>query len=430
MGSRSASFDSTQESSGTRLCGQCLLKSEWGSPMEPCRPIICVAVCVIAVWPGSAGASDPVPTPRIESVAPAKSQPHAGNPAVIWYDNFDHHDAENWRYEEPRAAGNTLTDREALGGAGMSMELFYAKGERGRGNRKLFFGDSPVGDPVRPEESFDDVYWRIYVKHQPGWAGGGPAKMSRATIMASPDNWSQACILHVWGSGLVLTLDPATGVKGDSVVTTRYNDFANLRWLGNKPRATFPIHSTEASGWWVGVEARLKLNTPGKADGYAALWIDGRLEAERHEMDFRGSWAERGINAIFLEAYWNNGSPVDQYRWYDDFVVSTEPIGPVIAGDVPEVIGYLAANSEAWQIEVGEDGGPATWRSSELNADHLRVSVDTASGTFLTDAENPLNPGAITFCRARQKVAGAWSEWSPWHQPFRTGSTDTSGGTE
>ena len=134
----------------------------------------------------------------------------------------------------------------------------------------------------------------------------------------------------------------------------------------------------------------------------------------------RGSWAERGINAIFLEAYWNSGSPVDQYRWYDDFVVSTEPIGPVIAGDVPEVIGYLAANSEAWQIEVGEDGGPATWRSQEMGSAHPRVFLDSAS----------LSSGMAYFCRARQKVAGEWSEWSPWHQPFRTGSTDTSGGTE
>ena len=133
--------------------------------MELYRPVICFAVWVMAVWPGSARASDPVPTPRIESVVPAKSQPHSANSAVIWYDDFDHHDAENWRYGEPRADENTLTDREALGGTGMSMELFYAKGERGRGNRKLSFGDSPVGDPIRPEESFDDVYWRRPLQH-------------------------------------------------------------------------------------------------------------------------------------------------------------------------------------------------------------------------------------------------------------------------
>ena len=70
------------------------------------------------------------------------------------------------------------------------------------------FGDSPVGRPLRRGETFDEVYWRIYVKHQPGWTGS-PAKMSRATSLTS-ERWTQAFILHVWSSGAFLTLDPAT----------------------------------------------------------------------------------------------------------------------------------------------------------------------------------------------------------------------------
>ena len=239
----------------------------------------------------------------------------------------------------------------------------YEKGTRGTGNRKVFFGDSPTGKVVRKGQSFDDIYWRVYVKHQHGWTGGGPAKLSRATSIVSP-SWAQAMIAHVWSSGEALTLDPATGVRGDQVVTTRYNDFPNLRWLGNKPASQFKLHSTEESGRWVCVEARAKLNTPGKKDGLNQLWIDGRLEAERKNLDWRGSYTGHGINAVFLETYWNDGSPVTQSRWIDNFVISTKPIGPVVCPRNPVLIKtpyHGPGKMETWQVEVASADQDEPW---------------------------------------------------------------------
>lgn len=66
-----------------------------------------------------------------------------------------------------------LDESEAFGGQGRSLLMQYERGSRGTGNRKVFFGDSPTGRVVRRGESFDDIYWRIDVKHQPGWTGGG-----------------------------------------------------------------------------------------------------------------------------------------------------------------------------------------------------------------------------------------------------------------
>lgn len=170
-------------------------------------------------------------------------------------------------------------------------------------------------------------------------------------------------IAHVWsGPGDSLTLDPASGVRGDEVVATRYNDFANLHWLGNKPASTFQFSSAAESGWWVCVEAYAKLNVPGQKDGVCRLWIDGRLEAERLNLDWRGSYKGHAINAVFLEAYWNQGSPVSQTRWLDNFVISTKPIGPVVCSANPVLIktpyrgsGKLAA----WRRR-----SPPTWRVS------------------------------------------------------------------
>lgn len=93
-------------------------------------------------------------------------------------------------------------------------------------------------------ETFDAIYWRVYVKHQPGWAGGGEAKLLRATSFTS-ERWTQAMIAHVWTSGEALALDPASGVRGGSIVTTRYNDFANLRWFANTSASTFQSNSRD-----------------------------------------------------------------------------------------------------------------------------------------------------------------------------------------
>ncbi len=94
------------------------------------------------------------------------------------------------------------------------MKAGFKKGDViGEGDRKVAFGDFPNSSvTVKKGEKFDEIYWRIYVKHEHGWEGA-PAKMSRATSIVS-DNWQQAMIAHVWsGANNTLTLDPARGVR-------------------------------------------------------------------------------------------------------------------------------------------------------------------------------------------------------------------------
>ena len=204
-------------------------------------------------------------TPRIDSLVMLQTSPLETDPAVIWYDDFD---GPEKQYTESQGGIDT---NQGFGGRGGSMLSFYKKGTRGVGNRKVFFGDSPTGKVINKGRKYDEIYWRFYVKHQYGWTGGGPAKLSRATSIVS-SNWAQAMISHVWSSGEALTLDPATGVHNDKVVTTRYNDFDNLKWLGNKPVSSFKLFSTKESGRWVCFEIRVKLNKAGKKDGLNQLW--------------------------------------------------------------------------------------------------------------------------------------------------------------
>jgi hypothetical protein len=375
---------------------------------------------ILCVWPVAAKAGDVPQAPRIDSVVMSRPQPQESDPAVIWYDDFDR---PGKHYTESQGE---LDDKEAFGGQGRSMLGLYEKGQQGQGNRKVFFGDSPTGKVVQKGKHFDDVYWRIYVKHQWGWTGGGPDKLSRATSIASA-NWAQAMIAHVWSSGEALTLAPASGVRGDRVVTTQYNDFSNLHWLGNQPVSAFKLHSADEAGRWVCVESRAKLNTPGKEDGLNQLWIDGRLEAERKDLDWRGSYDGHGINAVFLETYWNKGSPVTLCRWIDNFVISTKPIGPVVCPRNPVLIKtpYRGpGKQQGWKVEIAADeaGKTVVWRSKVLTVPQ-RAEVAVETGQFLGSLAGRQRLAAATiyyFRVMQQSDSGQESSWSPWHQPIKT----------
>jgi len=395
---------------------------------------LCSPMCMLTIACNSstplqeeqAGASATPDIPRIEYVVPNEVQPHQDDSNVIWYDDFNQGELP---YLES-TGGIDMT--ESFGGKGGAMRAGFKKGEvNGEGNRKLSFGDFPGngGPTVREGETFDEIYWRVYVKLEYGWEGS-PAKMSRATSIVS-EKWRQAMIVHVWsGKANTLTLDPASGVDGQSstIVTTKYNDFDNLSWLGNSPSSNFKIYNTEESGCWILVEALARLNTPGKSDGLARLWIDGRLEAERENMNLRGSYTSHGINAVFLESYWNGGSVKTQGRWYDNFIVSTKRIGPVECPQNPMLskTPYHGPESiAAWEVELATDseGGEIVYKSQEQGLLES-MPVDTEHGSFTgkLDGQSGLSSEYTYFCRVRQKSTnGQWSDWSRWHQNFNVG---------
>jgi hypothetical protein len=128
-------------------------------------------------------------------------------------------------------------------------------------------------------------------------------------------------------NGNFLGLDPASGTDTlGNVRTKEYNDFPNLRWFGEQPGAT-PVFDAAHVGKWYCVEVHMKLNDAGKSNGLNELWINGTLEAQSTNINWVGSYDAFGINALFIENFWNAGSPVAQERYIDNLVVSTQRIG-------------------------------------------------------------------------------------------------------
>jgi hypothetical protein len=379
-------------------------------------------------------------SPRISNVQLLADQGWAADPHTIWYDSFDTATTTslNNRYLEYDSNGGDFVPitTQALGGTGQAMRTRFQTGEVVAGDLKAVFGRNPMdyrGKAVFPTKDFTDIYWRVYLKNQLGWTGN-PAKLSRAISFAG-SNWSEAMIGHVWGgSGNSLEIDPASGVNSASqVVTTKYNDFDHLSWLGQKS-GTYNIFDTAESGKWSCVEAHVKLNTPGNSNGIFTLYVDGQIQATSTNLNWVKSWSAYGINAVFLENYWNSGSPQLQERYFDDFVISTSYIGLAKSPVNPIMTKTAFKDADAgdtqaaWHLQIASDltGTDTVWDSGTIGGAGLSTVIDTAHGAFggsLT-GHTALDLGKAYAARARQEDSqGNWSEWSPWIMSIQTAST-------
>ncbi len=264
--------------------------------------------------------------------APASSPAECAQalPEWIWCDDFE--SDRLGRYFERSTAQGRFTREEGAGLQGSTgMVAHWDRiGQVSAGHLHLAFGPTP--DPYfRPvddgTERRREIYWRLYLRLDPEWSGGSGYKLSRATSFATP-RWAQAMVAHVWGGrGTTLAIDPTSGTSDRGELrTTTYNDFANFRWLGATGSNT-AVFDERRRGRWQCIEAQVALEGPGQRDGVFRLWIDGTLEAERVGLDWVGGSGDYGINALFIENYWDGGAPGPNRRFLDNLVVSTRPIG-------------------------------------------------------------------------------------------------------
>ena len=169
---------------------------------------------------------------------------------TIFCDDFEKKAPLTERYFEYNSRNGSFVRAEGVGVDGTAgMRVRFEKGQVNAGDFKKSIGRSSdpylQGTSSRPDKNFTDIYWRIDVRYQDGWIGGGADKLSRATTLL--DGWKQGMIAHVWSGGSAsshnyLVIDPASGIDEEgNIVSTRYNDFDNLRWLGNRKRNHGPV---------------------------------------------------------------------------------------------------------------------------------------------------------------------------------------------
>jgi len=256
-------------------------------------------------------------------------------PGWIWCDDFDVDRLSS--YFEVESPGGSFTRVNGVGNsASWGMRAHWNAGQVSAGALHLAIGRTPqayfrAADAGTAD--YRELYWRFYLRNQTGWTGGGGDKLSRAFIFASSTSWAQAAIAHLWSGDddtafeNVLMVDPARGTDAaGNLLTTGYNDFAHLTWLGIV-RGTNALYAPANVGVWRCIEAHARLNDAGSSNGLMEFWVDGVLDASKTGINFVGAFNAYGLNAVFLENYWNNGSPAAQDRFFDNFVVSTQRIG-------------------------------------------------------------------------------------------------------
>ena len=245
-----------------------------------------------------------VPIAMVSLFLPAAGQNECDNWQTdhtdwIFCDDFEDTGAlvKQGRYFEYDDNAGDFVPKAGIGLSGSrGMQVRWQAGEVGAGSIKLSFGRNPNAymnkQNIRPGQDFREIYYRMYLRMQSGWQGS-PAKLSRATIFTSANDWRQAMIAHLWSDDSAhLLIDPASCIDGGVVQCTTYNDFNHLKWLGNKSGIT-PLFATDHSGIWYCIEAHVKLNDPGQSNGVQEFWIDGRLEARREGLNFTGTY--RGL---------------------------------------------------------------------------------------------------------------------------------------
>ncbi|WP_218781692.1 hypothetical protein, partial [Paenibacillus sp. MY03] len=291
------------------------------------------------------------------------------------------------------------------------MKGAFKQGATGAGGMKVAFGKTPdpyISPVSRDGEIIREIYYRMYLKHDENWIGGGGDKLSRVTSLTS--NWAQPFIGHVWSGNSTpnnpdkdyLLLDPASGTdEAGNLMTTKYNDFNNLRWLGIKKGLT-PIFSSDYVGKWYSIEVHIKLNDAGQANGVFEYWINNTLQASKTDMNWMGNYDAYGINAVLFEHYWNSGSLQDQNRYFDNIVISTEKIdkdldvNPASVSGGNAQLGWSAPDGlgEGAELIVSTDG---TFDFGDLGPTMLyrQTLADETAGTPLSTAV-PVGRGTVS----------------------------------
>jgi hypothetical protein len=280
------------------------------------------------------GGTDTTPARDTITNRPVVHECDAAKPEWLFCDDFETN--RLGRYFEYKNPDSSFTRADSVGVLGSTgMRVRFKKGQVDAGSLKLAFGKTPSAY-MRAVDSgateYRELYWRVYLRNDSSWIGGGGDKLSRAQVLVSP-SWAQAMGAPVWsaGPGLpganYLTIDPYSGTDVTGALkTTTYNDFPHLRWLGSV-RSRTPIFDQAHVGKWYCIEAHVRLNDPGESNGVFELWIDDWLEAQHTGLNWLGSFTDYGLNSVFFENYWNAGSPVEQTRYMDNIVVSTQRIG-------------------------------------------------------------------------------------------------------
>jgi hypothetical protein len=222
------------------------------------------------------------------------------HPEWIWCDSFETVDPLRSRYEDVSTNGLSRSTMDAFEGSAALQQAYN-------------IGQVEAGwlIKVKPEGYPQHIFYRWYHKFGPGYTSL-PPKMARAGFR-DRNSWQDIFKVHTWIANNAPALDVLALQSSHGP------------WL---PIAHTSFNLLKNLDQWVYFEVEIKLNTVGKSDGLYRMWVNDKLEVERTNVDLRGN-TNLPINEVTLDTYWNGGAPTNLVRYYDNFVIATQRIGPL-----------------------------------------------------------------------------------------------------
>ncbi|HRK58862.1 MAG TPA: hypothetical protein PLI74_04415, partial [Candidatus Kapabacteria bacterium] len=126
-------------------------------------------------------------------------------PGTVWCDDFeDGKKLEDKYFEYDSDEQDCRVDKNIGRDNSQGLRIVWQKDEVSAGGLKKSIGKTPsayIGkNAAYPDSVFTEIYWRMDVRHQKGWKGNGPAKLSRALCLAN-NSWSTGMMAHLWSGG-------------------------------------------------------------------------------------------------------------------------------------------------------------------------------------------------------------------------------------
>ncbi len=262
----------------------------------------------------------------------------AKDPAVLFADDFENGDLKKW--DDGGKTLRIVSDKPNLGGKCVESEMI--RGQNNGGEVKKWFMPGA-----------DTVFARVYVKfsadyqycHHFIWLSANPQKNRWASFGKAglkPDGSYFSTGMEPW---FAWGKNPPPGEVNfysyfmDMEIDTKMNKYWGNSFFAKGPdrgKASGPDRVIPALDKWQCWEFMLKSNTPGKADGEQAMWLDGKLFGHFTGIRWRNN-ADLKINCFWLEHYgYDSGDPTRQQSkdrqtvWFDDVVIAREYVGPVV----------------------------------------------------------------------------------------------------
>jgi hypothetical protein len=264
------------------------------------------------------------------------------DPAVLFHDDFESGEPQSKWDEVPNAFNTRIAEEPANvhgGKRALEMKLKKQPDEAGTAARKRL-GDGHDVVFLRYYSKFDRGFDQLGSSHNGGYLaaiGAGVPEFTPGTKVTGRDKFM--VLLENW-RGETQTRSPGhlniycyhpeqrdgygdhffpTGVV--SPYTYRPGDFG-AQFVSR------PDIIPDLDRWYC-YEFMVKANTPGQRDGRIAFWVDGKLVADFPNMRLRDVDTLR-INVASVGLHIKNNTIRDNTKWYDDVVIATSYIGPMV----------------------------------------------------------------------------------------------------